>query len=193
MQEITERLMRMITEEELTKLLGAAVQKSGNVGVTRVQVDLTRLVTQVFFTLEWLQHKATVTCLIGGSLKGREVYADPVHVEQILFNLIHNAIQVSPPGGSVVVDAGAISSNFLEVRVKDSGFGIPHALKNRLLRERVESTHHGSGQGLMICRFLVELHGGEIGYHTDKINGTIFYFKLPISARSFIEASFDPL
>ncbi|MCG3117682.1 MAG: HAMP domain-containing histidine kinase [Candidatus Manganitrophus sp. SA1] len=188
MQELTNRLMQMITEEELTKLLSAAVQKSGNIGVSRVQVDVTRLITQVFFTLEWLQHKATVTCVIGDSLKGREVYADPVHVEQILFNLIHNAIQVSPPGGCVVVDARSISGNLLEVRVKDSGFGIPHTLRSRLLRERVESTHQGSGQGLMICRFLVELHGGEIGYQTDKINGTIFYFKLPTSAQSFIEA-----
>lgn len=194
MQALSERLMRMISEEEPTKLLNAAAQRAGNIPVSRRQVDIKPVVTQVFFTLEWLQHKTGVNCLIGDSLKeGGEVYADPVHIEQILFNLVHNAIQVSPPGGAIVVEARTINSEFVEIRVKDSGLGIPHTLKSRLLRERVESTHQGSGRGLMICRFLVELHGGQIGYETDPTQGTVFYFRLPTHAQSVLGRAHDPL
>lgn len=175
--DLLERLRRMLTEENV---VASAVAETDKLQLKRQKIDLLALGKQALFALEPMQHQMNVQCRLSDNIQGKRIFADPDHIEQILQNLIHNAIKASRPGSIVVIDAEE-RENELEVRVKDSGVGIPRRLQVRLFKEPVEPNGKmtGSGVGLTICHFLVELHGGRIWFETDPKSGTTFNFTLP--------------
>ncbi len=123
-----------------------------------------------------------------------EVRADPGRLQQVLWNLLANAVKFTPSGGSVQVLLGR-DGNDAVIRVIDSGIGIsPDFLPYVFDRFRqqdasISRQHGGLGLGLSIARQLVELHGGTItvdsaGAHT----GTTFTVRLPLARPSAVTA-----
>ncbi|HEX2922912.1 MAG TPA: GAF domain-containing protein [Chloroflexota bacterium] len=111
--------------------------------------------------------------------------ADPMRVEQVLRNLLDNAIKYSPNGGEIRVDA-AVENGMLRVSIKDQGVGVPQEDRERVFG-RFErgggsdsSRPHGVGLGLAICRRLVEAHGGTIWVDSGYGGGSTFSFTLPL-------------
>ncbi|EIZ84922.1 multi-sensor signal transduction histidine kinase [Methylobacterium sp. GXF4] len=118
---------------------------------------------------------------------GIELLADPSAMQQILANLVQNAVKFTPAGGRVAVRvrrAGASTHLFVE----DSGIGIPRADLARLGRPftQVEAqmtrSHKGSGLGLAITRSMVELHGGSLRIRSEETVGTVVLVRLPAPA-----------
>ncbi len=112
---------------------------------------------------------------------------DENRLQQILFNLVGNAIKFTE-SGHVKVSARPESAEYLRIWVEDTGIGIPND-KQQLIFEPFEqvdgsiSRHHtGTGLGLSIARELVELHGGQLWVHSANGLGSIFYFTLPTAA-----------
>jgi signal transduction histidine kinase len=112
--------------------------------------------------------------------------ADELHVRQILFNLLSNAVRYSPEGARVDVTVKR-DGDWAQVLVVDSGVGIAPEDQERVfeefvrvgpLREKVA----GSGLGLPLTRQLVELHGGRIGLDSKPGKGSTFWFTLPLAA-----------
>ncbi|MBI4788366.1 MAG: HAMP domain-containing protein [Chloroflexi bacterium] len=120
------------------------------------------------------------------------VLADPDRVEQILINLMTNAVQYTPSGGKVVVFARALDP-FVEVGVTDTGNGIggehlPHIFERfyRVDKSRARQSG-GAGIGLTIARHLVYAHGGEIWAESaGPGHGSTFRFTLPVYGQSGI-------
>jgi signal transduction histidine kinase len=112
------------------------------------------------------------------------VDADPHRIEQVLRNLVDNAVKYSPQGGLVVV-RGEVHKDEVIVSVADQGVGIAPEHLNRLFEKffRVESGlgRHvvGSGLGLPIARTIVESHGGRIWAESQVGEGSTLYFTLP--------------
>lgn len=114
------------------------------------------------------------------------VLADPDRVEQILINLMTNAVQYSPSGGSIMVYARPLDP-FVEVGVVDTGIGIaaehlPHIFERfyRVDKSRARQSG-GAGIGLTIARHLVYAQGGEIWAESDgSARGSTFRFTLPM-------------
>jgi signal transduction histidine kinase len=117
------------------------------------------------------------------------VDADPHRVEQVLRNLVDNAIKYSPEGGLVVVRGEARADEVI-ISVADQGVGIAPEHLNRLFEKffRVESGlgRHvvGSGLGLPIARTIVESHGGRIWAESQVGEGTTLCFTLPLKGPS---------
>jgi signal transduction histidine kinase len=117
------------------------------------------------------------------------VDADPQRVEQVLRNLVDNAVKYSPQGGLVVV-RGEVGEDEVTISVADQGVGIAPEHLNRLFEKffRVESGlgRHvvGSGLGLPISRTIVEGHGGRIWAESQVGEGTVLYFTLPLQGLS---------
>ena len=113
------------------------------------------------------------------------VYADENRLQQILHNLVGNAVKFTETG-SVEVSAEA-SEDLLTVRVADTGIGIPEGQEGRVFEAfeqadgAVDREHGGTGLGLAVSRQLVELHGGAIGVESTPGEGSVFSFTLPIA------------
>lgn len=121
-----------------------------------------------------------------------EVYGDPEKVEQILTNLIGNAIKFSPEGGNILITAkihsterGGDFGDRVAVSVKDTGIGIPPEHLEAIFEKfhQVEGSLHrsvsGTGLGLAITKGLVEAHQGKIWVESDVGKGSTFTFTLP--------------
>ena len=115
--------------------------------------------------------------------------ADPDRIQQVLRNLLDNAVKYSPDGG-LIVTRGEANESEVVVSVADQGVGISPEHLNRLFDKffRVESGlgHHvvGSGLGLPISRTIIEAHGGRIWAESKVGQGSTFYFTLPIDGES---------
>jgi two-component system, OmpR family, phosphate regulon sensor histidine kinase PhoR len=116
-----------------------------------------------------------------------DVLADRPRIEQVMINLIHNAIKFTPAGGSIVVSARAQGEgleSYIVFAVRDTGVGIPAddlpRIFERFYKADRARSGGGTGLGLAIARHLVEAHGGRIWVESREGQGSSFFFSLPI-------------
>lgn len=109
---------------------------------------------------------------------------DPDRIEQVLTNLIDNALRHTPTKGEVVV-AVRMLPDALRIRIRDTGMGIdeedlPFVFERFYKADKARTRGKaGTGLGLAIAKHIIEAHGGEISVHSKKNNGTTFEFTLP--------------
>ncbi|WP_139558074.1 sensor histidine kinase [Methylotetracoccus oryzae] len=111
------------------------------------------------------------------------IHVDGVMIEQVLTNLLENAIRYTPAGSPITLSAEA-SAFTITVAVADRGPGIPKGMEDHLFekffRGQRESAQSGVGLGLAICRAIIEAHGGSIHVHNRGNGGAVFSFMLPL-------------
>ncbi len=111
------------------------------------------------------------------------VYGDSVLLEQVLVNLLENALRYTPEGSPLQISV-EMSPFAAEVFVADRGPGIPKGMEAKLFekfcRVRNEAAQSGVGLGLAICRAIVEAHGGTIQAQNRASGGAIFSFMIPV-------------
>jgi two-component system sensor histidine kinase KdpD len=111
------------------------------------------------------------------------VKLDAVLIEQVLMNLLENALKYTPAGSAIEI-AARVGAGEVEVSVADEGPGIPRGLEERLFdkfyRASPERAQSGVGLGLTICRAIVEAHGGSIRAENRYPHGAAFRFTLPL-------------
>jgi PAS domain S-box-containing protein len=113
------------------------------------------------------------------------IHADPLRIERILYNLLDNAAKYSPPDSQIKVSVNA-EPEHLVIRVSDQGEGLSPSEQARIFGpfQRLEDSRpdqaRGAGLGLMVCRRLVEAHGGKIWVESKKGRGSTFFFSLPL-------------
>jgi len=121
------------------------------------------------------------------------VHADRTRIERVLDNLVDNAIKYSPDGGEVLISARVENGGIL-VAVRDRGIGIREEDIGKLFEpfQRLDNRPAGSsiagiGLGLVVCRRLVEAHGGRIWVESQEGKGSTFFFTLPLSHPDKVE------
>jgi two-component system sensor kinase FixL len=109
------------------------------------------------------------------------VFVDRVQIQQVLFNLIRNAIEamLESTERSLSIMTQASPAGFVTISVEDTGTGISKAVAPQLFQPFVTSKKAGMGIGLSICRTIVESHGGQIWCEPRPDHGTVFKFTLP--------------
>ncbi len=110
------------------------------------------------------------------------VWIDEKQIQQVLFNLILNAIQAMKEGGTLVIEtdpAEKNGKNYVRVRIIDTGPGIPDAELGKIFVPFHTTKTQGTGLGLPICRQLLEQHGGEINIESKSAEGTTVTILLP--------------
>jgi two-component system sensor kinase FixL len=109
------------------------------------------------------------------------VLADRIQIQQVLVNLIRNAIEIMSEGGErreLDIATTPVGDDMVEVSVADTGSGIAPDVMARLFQPFVTTKRKGMGLGLSICRTIVEAHGGKIWVDSRQDGGTIFRFTL---------------
>jgi PAS domain S-box-containing protein len=170
--------LTQITEEVLL----ANRLDRGDLRIDSERVDLSRLVDRAVETMRQdVPESVSLTAATNG---GVEAVGDPDRIEQVLVNLIDNAVKYSPEGGEVVVRA-VPSAVSVRVEVVDQGMGISPAEQEAVFEKfyRGDPQHlsvpGGTGLGLYICRELVQRMGGSIGVRSRPGEGSTFWFDLP--------------
>jgi two-component system phosphate regulon sensor histidine kinase PhoR len=159
--------------------------ESGQIKIELNKVNLARHIDEVFTNLSGKAEDRAVK-LINKVPKEASVYADVIRLEQMLTNLIDNAIKFNRQSGEVTVRHSQ-DEIYDEISVTDTGEGISGEHLQRIF-ERFYRTDRarsreigGTGLGLAIVKHLVILHGGEVSAESTTGKGTTFSFKLPKS------------
>jgi len=108
------------------------------------------------------------------------VLADKVQVQQVLLNLIRNAIEAMQGSASrdLTISASRDGADMITVAVADTGSGIAPEIASQLFQPFLTTKRHGMGVGLSICRTIIEAHGGRIWAEANSPCGTIFKLTL---------------
>ena len=113
------------------------------------------------------------------------IRADKSRLEQVLVNLIHNAVKFTKPGGDISLETESTVGG-IRFAVRDSGVGIPTESLTRIFERfyRVDKSRTGSGTGLglSISKHIIEAHGGKIWAESNEGRGSVFYFVIPINS-----------
>ena len=175
-----ERLERLIEG-----LLSLSSLESGRYTPSVEPVQLSRVVGNVFDGLRTRAHDKSQTIELGVPDDLR-VLADPQALEQILTNLVENAIKYSPEGCTIEVGAWPEDEEgWLRIEVTDNGHGISEHHQERIFERfyRVDAGRAkkmgGSGLGLSIVKHMTEAMGGHLGVTSEPPHGTTFWVQLP--------------
>jgi PAS domain S-box-containing protein len=150
--------------------------------LTAETLNITRIISRI---IEQSSRKSEKHRLISEIAPGLPaVNADRTRIERILDNLIDNAIKYSPKGGEIKVSARR-QDNEIVISVRDRGIGIAPEDLSKLFQafHRLENPWtgiQGVGLGLVVCKRLVEAHGGRIWVESELGQGSAFYFTLPV-------------
>ena len=110
------------------------------------------------------------------------VYADGKQMQQVFLNLILNAFQAMPDGGTLAITTGRTvrdDREYVTIEVADSGPGIPPLILEKIFTPFFTTKAQGTGLGLPICNKLIQLHKGVIRVTSDNLHGTVFTIELP--------------
>ena len=109
-----------------------------------------------------------------------EVAVDRIQVQQVVVNLIRNAVEaMKSERRELTVSAAPNGDGSVAIRVADTGPGLAPEVAERLFQPFVTTKPQGMGIGLSICRSIVEAHGGELRAEPNPGGGTVFAFSLP--------------
>ena len=172
--------------DRVTRLLGDLLDVSrleaGRLELKRQEVDVVALATDAVMRLRLNADAHTLEVVFPEDFP--KVTADPGRIEQVLMNLVENAIKYASPG--LISVSGEDDSDEIVVRVSDSGEGIraadlPHIF-TKFYRRGSGERRSGTGLGLYICKGIIDAHGGRLFVEKSDRTGTVFSFSLPKDA-----------
>ncbi len=111
---------------------------------------------------------------------GADVRADRDLLKQALLNIVVNAIEAMPRGGELTLET-AVNEDVVEIRISDTGQGIPPELREKIFRLYFTTKKAGSGIGLAMTFRAVQLHDGTIDFTSEPGKGTTFLVRLPVA------------
>jgi signal transduction histidine kinase len=113
-----------------------------------------------------------------------EIWADPDQLKEVLANLLVNACEMMPGGGTITIteteQAGAPSEPAVAIRVSDSGPGIPLSIQDKVFQPFFSTKEEGTGLGLSIATRIIEDHGGRLELESQEEAGAAFIITLPL-------------
>ena len=151
----------------------------------RAPLDLNSVVRDAVGLIEADARKRQMQLRVDLAAALPQVEADAVMIEQIVVNLVRNAMDAmrdTPAAARIIEVRSAHEGRFATVSVADRGTGIPDEIAARLFEPFFTTKSEGMGMGLNICRSIAELHHGRLGFEVRAGGGTIFTLSLPLDS-----------
>lgn len=120
------------------------------------------------------------------------VELDRHQFQQVITNLILNALDAMPNGGTLKISSWYKEESdglSVHVAIADSGVGIRESDRNKIFQPFYSTKERGTGMGLAICRRIVSQHGGEISFETEEKKGSTFIVRIPLRASEFLNSN----
>lgn len=172
-------------------LLDYHKMRHGNLDIHRHVADLSSATSLVLELSQHLLGNKPIRIINQVDKSLPSVYADEQRLEQVLYNLIGNAIKYTSEG-KIVISASVVDQ-FLRVQVVDTGHGIPAGELEHIFEPLIQAGHdsnryrQGSGLGLSISRQLIELMGGSLYVSSQPMVGATFSFTVPLANKEQIQ------
>jgi C4-dicarboxylate-specific signal transduction histidine kinase len=191
-EETADTMQRLATEAEragavVRKMRGFVRSEEGHlqaVGIETLFTDVLRLTRA-----EAAQYDVEVTA--AGAERLPPVLADTIQIEQVLLNLVRNAIEAIDAAGAaerrVVLSASQGAEGMVEIQVRDTGPGLTAAAAEKVFEPFYTTKSEGIGIGLALSRSIVDAHGGRLWADASS-PGAVFRLTLPIATESHAEA-----
>jgi len=146
-------------------------------------IDLASLIKQ---TLVFLKNQIR----IGQVVVNTEMPEEPIRVngntnqlQQVLVNIILNAVQATGPGGLLVIKLDIVAGDTARIQITDNGPGIPDEVRARIFDPFFTTKNDGTGLGLSVSHSIIQDHGGQISVQSEHGKGTTFYITLPVESQ----------
>jgi signal transduction histidine kinase len=167
----------------ITNLLDISMSEAGQLVPRRRDLDLSALVGQVVDAFELKALSASVR--VQSHVVPTVISADLDMLRRVLENLVDNAVRHAPEGSEIVIHASG-NDEAVEIRIADSGPGVPSELQEKIFDQFVQLDHgdrgvvrSSRGLGLTFCKVSVEAHGGRI-WVEDGHPGAVFSLRIPL-------------
>ena len=144
-------------------------------------LKLNELIEGILLVMEKQMREANVRVTTAFSGDIPEIMASANQIRQVMLNIIKNAKESMPSGGTLFVRT-MLSDGYVRIVVRDTGVGIPEALKDKIFEAffTTKQKVKGAGLGLSVCYGIVKGHGGQITMESEVGKGTAFIISLPV-------------
>ncbi len=166
----------------MAQLLDVTSLDAGKLALSRAPTDLLQLIHGVIASAA---PRAGSQQLEVRARPGLVASVDPLRMEQVLSNLLDNALRFNPTDRPIELELALEHANMARIGVRDHGVGIPPADRDRVFERYYQSSEHGRGGlglGLFISRKIVELNGGRLDVESPAEGGARFVIHLPLLA-----------
>lgn len=186
----TRTLSRLVDD-----LLDVARVTRGKISLDSQPLDLNEVARKTLSSLEAARKNSEHHVTFSPASQEITVRGDPVRLEQILSNLLYNAIKYTPHGGHIHMALG-VESDKAVINIEDDGIGIGTELLPHVFElfsqsaQAIDRARGGLGIGLTLVKGLVELHGGEVRAYSGGVNqGSKFEVRLPLVVKKTVGSS----
>jgi signal transduction histidine kinase len=143
-------------------------------------VPVQELVSEILELARPQAESSQIKVAIAQEVDGTEVRVDRDLLKQAFLNIVVNALQAMPEGGELGVQS-LVNEDTAEIRISDTGPGIPAELREKIFRLYFTTKKEGSGIGLAMAFRIVQLHDGTIDFTSEPGKGTTFFIRLPLA------------
>ena len=175
----------------INDILDFSKMEAGKLKIEKIDLSLAKIMKQTmsFMSVQAIGKGLKIDYSLSSHLP-EKLLGDPVRIQQVLTNLISNAVKFTPSGGSIDIsvdlEGKSDVSSLLHFCVKDTGIGIPEEKQKLIFQEFSQADNSttreygGTGLGLTICTRLVRMMGGEIWIKSEEGKGSEFHFTLSL-------------
>jgi PAS domain S-box-containing protein len=190
--QVKQRVKRIVEQSQrLSRMIGALLDlsriQSGQLTIDNLPLDVAALAARIVAEIQLTLSQHTLELM--GVREGLWVVGDEVRLEQVLYNLIGNAVKYSPEGGRVTIRVERQDSQVC-LTIVDTGIGIPTVALPRLFDRYYRAANAGAsgmGIGLYAVHEIVALHGGTVAVASEEGVGRTFTVYLPFTARDMAD------
>lgn len=174
------RLSRLVTG-----MLNMSKIEAGELDLKPVRFDISEMIFRTLLSFEQIIEKKKIDIRGLDSFESNPVTADKDMINQVVYNLIDNAVKFTPDGGYIEVSSKADTEKII-VKIRNSGKGIPSEEIDKVFERfyKIDKSRSydvkGAGMGLYIVKTIIELHGGQIVARSEPGEYTEFIFQLPL-------------
>jgi signal transduction histidine kinase len=177
-----EQQMEIISREilRLDRVVRTFLDFTRPVELNLANVSLLQLVREIEELARPQAAASNIKVQVQQEVDGVEVRVDRDLLKQAVLNVVVNAMQAMPEGGNLTFES-SVSEDSAEIRISDTGSGIPPELRDKIFRLYFSTKQEGSGIGLAMTFRIVQLHDGTIDFTSEPGKGTTFLIRLPIA------------
>ena len=169
----------------VSNVLDVSKLEAGRMDIIKKPVDIGKLLRTVIDNYQLMAQEKKITVHENLEPSLDPIQADQDRLEQVLINLLSNALKFTPAGGAIELGA-ALTGQEARLWIQDTGDGIAAGELDQLFEKYKQtasgksSEEQGTGLGLLICKMIVEAHGGKIWVESEEGKGTTFTFTIPL-------------